>query len=366
MVPLARRYLFTERVRFAMSAAGVAFAVLLVLVVASLYRGWSASSGFFSELPGDVWVAQRGTSDPLRSSSNLPAGAIDELRGLQGVAMVMPVYSRRVAVTGATTELSVQFMSLVVPAAAPVPEDDRQRFFPGPHGVAIDRVLAADLGLEVGDRLAVLDAELDVEHIAPGGNPLFTLAFVNGADAPALLGLDGYVNFFVLVLEPGADAASVAAVVDGVLPGAEARTSDDYAATMAATVDEGFLPVVGALVAIGLTIGGAVVALTTYTATIEKARDFAVMKALGASAWFVYRVVIRQSVIVGATGAVLGVVAAAVVATGVRRFVPEFVTDIRWADATAVVTLTIAVSVVAAYLPVRRIDRIDPAMVFRA
>jgi putative ABC transport system permease protein len=366
VVPLARRYLLAEKIRFLMSIAGVAFAVLLVLVVASLYRGWSESSEFFNQLPGDLWVAQEGTTDPLRSSSYLPAAAADDLGQLDGVAAVVPVYSRRVAVPSAGPDLSMHVMSFVVPSGVPISPDDRARFFPAEGSLIVDRVFADDAGLAVGDGMELLNQAFTIEHIVPGGNPVFALAFANGSDASELLGLDGYVNFFVLVLEPGATVEQVAATVEAALPGSETRTAADYAATMATTVDEGFLPVVGALVAIGLAIGGAVVALTTYTATIEKARDFAVMKALGASAWFVYRVVIRQSVIIGLSGAVAGAAAAGVVATFVGRVVPEFVTDIRRTDAITVLLLTVVVSLVAAIVPVRRINRIDPAMVFRA
>jgi putative ABC transport system permease protein len=365
MVPLARRNLFTEKIRFTMSIAGVAFAVLLVLVVASLYRGWSESSEFFTELPGDLWVAQPGTSDPMRATSYLPADGAAALEQAEGVSLVIPVYARRIAMPEAG-QANVQFMSFALPENVPGLRAAADRYVPEPGHVAIQDVLADAAGVGVGDRLDVLGSAFVVEHIRPGGNPLFALAFLNAADARPLLGLPGYVSYFVLVLATGTSPDTVAATIPDLLPGSEARTSADYAAAMSATVDEGFLPVVGALVAIGLAIGGAVVALTTYTATIEKARDYAVLKALGASAWFVYRVVIRQSAIVGVAGSLLGVVAASVVATLVRRRVPEFVTDLRMTDAVFVIAATIAISLIAAYVPVRRINRIDPAMVFRA
>jgi putative ABC transport system permease protein len=366
VVPLARRYLLTEKIRFLMSIAGVAFSVLLVLVVTSLYRGWSESSAFFNELPGDVWVAQEGTSDPLRSWSFLPIDSVDELERLDGVAVAFKVYSRRVAVPQAGPDVSMHVMSFDGPAGLPIDAADKERFFPAPGSLIVDSVFADDAGLAEGSTLELLHRELTIERIVPGGNPLFALAFANSSDAPELLGLDGYVNFVVLVLDPDASVDRVAAAVAAAVPGSEARTADEYAATMGATVDEGFLPVVGALVAIGLAIGGAVVALTTYTATIEKARDFAVMKALGASSWFVYRVVIRQSAVVAVAGSLIGVAAAALVATFVQRVVPEFVTDIQWIDATTVMVLTVIVALIATYVPVRRINHIDPAMVFRA
>jgi putative ABC transport system permease protein len=364
MVPVARRNLLAERGRLVMSVAGVAFAVLLVLIIVSLYRGWSGASQLFAELPGDLWVAQEGTSDPFRSTSILPDDEAPALGVVPGVAFAMPVYARRIAV-GDAGELNAYFMGLVAPPEN-VPAETRERFFPAPGHVSVDSVLASDAGVEVGDTLRVLDRDLVVERIAPGGNPIFALAFVSGEDAPSLLGTPGFTSFYLLGLEPGADPEDVGAAAAATIDGAEAHRSEDYAEAMSEVVDQGFLPVVSTLVAIGLVIGGAVIALTTYTATIEKARDFGVLKAVGASNRFVYRIVVEQSLIVGVLGAAIGVGAAALAATLIKRGVPEFVTDLRATDAVVLFSAAVAVSIVAAYVPVHRINRIDPAMVFRA
>jgi ABC-type lipoprotein release transport system permease subunit len=50
----------------------------------------------------------------------------------------------------------------------------------------------------------------------------------------------------------------------------------------------------------------------------------------------------------------------------IARDVPQFVTELRPLDAVVVLAAAIAVSLVAAWVPVRRINRIDPAIVFRA
>jgi putative ABC transport system permease protein len=365
-VPLARRNLFNEKGRLAMSVAGVAFAVVLILIIASLYRGWSGATGLFSELPGDVWVAQAGTSDPLRTTSFLPDDRAPELARVPGVAAVIPVYARRIAVPARDRELNVYFMSLAVPEQTPLPADVRERFVPPPGGLIVDSVFAGDAGVERGDTIDVLGRELKIERVQPGGRPIFEIAFVNGDDAPALLGLDGLVSFYLLATRPGADLDEVSRAAEAVVPGAETRTSAEFADAMGEVVNQGFLPVVGALVAIGLVIGGAVVALTTYTATIEKARDFAVLKAVGASNGFVYRVVIEQSLLVGVLGSAVGLGVSVLAATLIKRGVPEFVTDLRWTDAAGVFAAILLVSLAAAYVPVRRINRIDPAMVFRA
>lgn len=363
VVPVARRNLLAEKGRLAMSVAGVAFALMLVLIIVSLYRGWGGASRLFADLPGDLWVAQEGTSDPFRSASHLPATGSDDLVSIPGVRAVMPVYARRIAVDAG--DLDVFFMSLGVPDALPVAADVRKRFLPSPGHVIVDSVLAGEAGLKVGDAISVLDARLVVERVNPGGTPIFELAFLNAADARTLA-LDGYVNFFLLATAPGADLSGIAGLAARAIPGSEVRTSEMFAASMSKLVDQGFLPVVGVLVGIGLVIGGAVIALTIYTATIERARDFGVLKAVGASNGFVYRIVVQQSLLVGALGAAIGVAASAVAVNAIKGTVPEFVTDFRWVDAVELFAAAVGVSVLAAAVPARRINRIDPAMVFRA
>jgi putative ABC transport system permease protein len=366
MVPVARRNLLGEKVRLAMSIAGAAFAVLLILLVASLYRGWSTASRVLTDLPGDVWVAERGTHDPFRSASLLPSGQAAALAAVPGVRFAFPVYARRMAFTDRGRELDVFFMALGVPPAAPVPAQARSAFLPPRGGIVVDRVLAGNAGLRVGDDFDVLGHRLRVAGIRSGGNPLFQLAFLNAADAPGVLGLRDVTSFYLLSLAPGTSTQAVQRLAEQVVPGTEALTSEAFADATARLVNEGFLPVVGALVAIGFLVGGAVIALTTYTATIEKARDFGVLKAIGASDRFLYRIVVEQSVIVGVAGAALGIGASALAASLIEQRVPEFVTELRLTDALGVFLISLVVSVVAAYLPVRRINRIDPAIVFRA
>ena len=364
-VPIARRNLLAETTRLLMSVGGVAFAVLLILLVTSLYRGWSEAGGIFEELPGDVWLAQTGASDPLRTTSYLPADKLAAVASRPGVAAVIPVYARRISLRARDGELNVYFLSLAVPSRRARPPG-AARFLPRPGAIVVDSVFAHEAGVEVGDTLDVLGRALVVARVDPGGNPIFEIAFMNGEDARSLLALDGYVNFFLIAIEPGADADQVARAVEKAVPGSEAHTASEFAAATHHLVQQGFLPVVGALVGIGFAIGGAVIALTIYTATIEKARDFGVLKAIGADDGFLYRIVVVQSLAVGALGTALGVGAAIVAASLIRERVPEFVTDLQVLDAAAVFAIALSVSAVATLVPVRRISRIDPAMVFRA
>lgn len=130
MVPVARRNLLAEKGRLAISVAGVAFAVLLTLLVLSLYRDWSGTGRLITKLPGDLWITQQGTSGPFNSSSYLPDNAVGALSRVPGVQLVMPVYAREMSFPRNGQDLRVFFMALDSPAGMSLPQDVRDRFFP--------------------------------------------------------------------------------------------------------------------------------------------------------------------------------------------------------------------------------------------
>jgi putative ABC transport system permease protein len=236
---------------------------------------------------------------------------------------------------------------------------------PAEGTIDVDRLLADQAGVRVGESLTVLGRRLVVARIHSGGTSIFQTAFLNAGDAGLLFGTADFVNFFLLDLDAGVTPASVSAAVTRALPQTETHTAEQFAASFANRVNAGFLSVVGVLVTIGFVVGGAVIALTTYTATVERAREFGVLKAIGASAAFLYRIVVIQSLTVGILGSALGIAAAAVAADLVKREVPEFITVLRAPDAVGVFLAAVLMAIAASYVPARRINRVDPGMVFR-
>jgi putative ABC transport system permease protein len=349
-----------------MSFAGVALSVLLVLIVLSLYRGWSRTGSVYLDLPGSVWIAQEGTTDPFHSTSLLPAGRAAAVGRVPGVLAVLPVYSRHIAFTVASgTRVDAYAMAVTAPTGLPVPESAR-KYLPAPGHIVIDHILADEAHVRPGGRIDVLGRSLVVDRLLTGGNKIVQFAFLNPLDGKILLGETGQVSYFLLVTAPGTDAVAVGATAARAVPGAEAHTSADFAGSFRRLVSTGFLTVVEVLVGIGIVVGGAVVALTIYTATLEKARDYGVLKAIGANDAYLYRVVVWQSLAIGLAGSILGIAASVLAARLIGRAVPEFVTELRVGDAAVVFGGAMVTAALAAAIPVRRIARIDPAMVFRA
>ncbi|OGO51109.1 MAG: hypothetical protein A2148_07080 [Chloroflexi bacterium RBG_16_68_14] len=367
MVPIARRNLLSEKGRFAISVAGVAFAVLLILIVLALYRGWSQTGGTFEQLPGQLWVVQRGTSDPFHSVSLVERSKLEAMASVPGVAAVVPVLSRQMTFAAGDTEASARLMALDVPEDLAMSGDLRERYLPPPGKAILDKILSRKTGLGAGDSLSFGAQSLTVERVvASGTEVLAQFVFVDFQDAQRIFGVGDVVNYGMVVLEEGADGRAVGAALVRDDPSLQVFTKEEFAASIRKEIDESFLPVITILLGIGFVVGAAVVGLTIYTATIERTREFGVMKAVGGSPGFLYRIVLSQSAMLTAAGFVIGLGAAWGVAQLAAEAVPEFVTDFQARDIVGVLIASALMAVLASFVPVRRINSIDPAVVFRA
>jgi len=366
-VPVARRNLFAEKGRFAISVAGVAFAVLLILIVLALYRGFSRSGQTFLELPGQLWIVQQGTTDPFHSVSLVDRAELIDVQGIDGVAAIVPVLSRTMEFTVAGKAESGRLIALDVDPSLPISDETKRRFFPPQGTIVIDETLSRKTGLGTGDNAQFNQSSLVVDHVESASAEAFTpFIFLAYANAKSIFGRDDFVSYGMVIVAPNAEPADVADAIEAQDSGLSVFTSDEFATSIRKEIDESFLPIIIVLVVIGFVVGAAVVGLTIYTATIERSKEFGVMKAVGGSAGFLYRIVLSQSMMLTAAGFVVGLVAAWSVAQLVRELVPDFVTIFQAQDIIPVFGGTLLMALLASFVPVRRINSIDPAIVFKA
>ncbi len=365
MVPVARKNLLADKVRLPIAVGGVIFAVLLILVVLSLYRGFQREAGSFVETaPGDIWVMEQDTTDIFHSSSAVSEQKIGQIAAVDGVAYVTTLFAKRVNVTYSGGKSDSFITAFDVPPGT--------QLLPGitaplPGNVAIDNVFARKTGLGVGDSLGVRGRSLTVSEVGDITNVgLSQFSIISASDARDLLAVPGYASYALVSLKPGADPAVVVRTIEHQIPGAQAETKAAFAEANRSEIVSFFLPIIEVLLIIAFLVGTVVIGLTIYTATAERAREYGVLKAIGASGGYLYRIVIGQSLIIGIAGFVLSVPLTLAVNRVARQLVPEFVTVLRWQDVAAVLVAALAMAVIAAVIPVRRIATIDPASVFRA
>jgi len=362
-VPIARRNLLADKAKFFVALGGVTLAVVLILVVQSVYQGVRRDyASFIRSLPGEVWVAQKGITGLTFSSSFLTQQAAADVASIPGVRAVHRLYGRQTSfeVNGDETRIYVWAMA---PGGKLTAEE--KRFLPEPGTIFIDRTLAKQAGLSRGDSVRYGDAEFMVAEVGRVGNVLVAqFAFINPEDYESLFGVLGAANYFLVSVSPEAIEGVMAEIARRV-DGSSVFTTEEFV-EVAEEAARDFLPIMRVVTAISFIVGLALLSLTIYSATIERAREYGIMKALGASPWRLYRIVLSQSAIIAGLGFSVGVGLAFLFNRVAGDVVPEFVTYIRWQDVALALGVAALMTFAASLLPINRVARVDPASVFRA
>lgn len=366
LVPVARRNILADKVKFLLAVGGVTLSIVIIIVMQSLYQGVRRESTMFiSSLPADLWVTQSGTTNLVFSNSRLPEDAGDDINALDGVSGVYALSGRLMAF-----QVSAGKERTYIWALRPVPDVASARpaeFTPARGDIIVDRAFAKQSDLDIGDELPFGDDRFRVSEVRPVGNVLIAqYALISPDDFREVFGVPNSVNYFLVSLDDPSLAPKVSGEIENLVPGSEVFTSEDFAQSDNDTGAGTFLPIIQVITVISFIVGLAVLSLTIYSATIERVRDYAVLKAIGAAPLSLYRIVLSQSSLISGVGFASGAGLALVVNSVAADVVPNFVTYVRWQDLGFVLAATAVMSFVASYLPLSRVARIDPAAVFRA
>jgi len=352
-----------DKLRFLVSIGGVTFAVVLVLVVRSLYQGYYRGTGaFVDRMPIDIWVSQTGGSGTLLSST-LPLSTGQQLSSLAGVQTVVPMNRQFVRLDHQDHEFDMIVLAFDLPA------DASQAFklpIPSPGEIVLDKATARKNGVRIGDDIAVRGKKFVVSAISSSMMVGLTgVAIISWQDGQGVLNPPGDVSSWMVTVKPSASVAQVIGTIEAHLPGTEAVPNGVFAAETRRLISGHFLPIITVLVFVSFLIGTAVVGITIYTATTERLREFGVLKAIGAPMAMLMRVVIEQSAIVCATGFLLSIPVTLIVNRVAQLIVPDFITQMRWQDSLVALGVVLGMAVTAALIPIRGLANIDPADIFR-
>ena len=367
MFLLAIKNLFQEKTRFLISVGGVAFSVTLIIVLTGLYRGWNDKLGeYIRSVPVDIWVMQKGSEELFHTPSILPITLDDELVKINGVQSAKPFNARRLAVSsgGQQFQLYIVGYDPAQNSGQPARVVEGKKV-PGPGEIIVDR--SQSKKISIGDKINAAGRELEVVGFAEGGDLVITsFAFTLPEELNKIQSLPDAVNNFWVTINPGTDKNKAAGDIESALPNVTAVTSEEFVSSNTKIVSDSFLPVILVLVLVSIAVGVAVIGLTIFTSTIEKAKEYGVLKAIGLKNRQLYAVVLKQALIAGVVGFGVGAVIATLLGASVSQYVPQFVYQIRSLDIAWIFGLTVVMAALAAYIPLRRLARIDPTEVFKA
>ena len=364
---LALRNLSIDRVRLGLSVSGVAVSVMLVLLLRGYLDGaYQQASAYFDHTPGQLVVAQTGTRNTISSASVVSDEAVQTVRGTPGVARAIPVLEA-FAVLELHGRKQFAFAVGYDPQIGGGPWSVSSGREPRTGGeLVIDRLLADEHEIGLGDRIVILGEPFTVVGLADGTTFwIGTWAFMTKAALEELTRQPGATSFVFVTVADGADEAAVRQRLDDV-PGVTALPRDELIENQRRVLGRIYEAPLGLMVAIAYGIGILVVGLVIYSATIERAREYGVLKAIGGSNWVLYRVIVGQALVASIAGAVVGVGLGYASATALELLRPQFNVVIEPAAVAVVLAGSLAMALAGALVPARAIARLAPSEVFRS
>ncbi len=363
---LARRNLVQDKVRFGLSVAGIGLAVMLILIFSGFLSGINQQvTSYLDHSPGSLVVVQSGVTSLTGTTSLLPAGTEARVRATPGVAAAVPVILQGIVLDLGGRRVTISLIGYDPKLGAGPWRLEAGREPRADDEIVLDRVLARRAGLLVGERVTMLGQQFTVAGLSSGTSSwvLSTVfarktaveSLLRAPRATSMLFVTPTMNTTLDELQSRLDS------MDGIdaLPKSTLRDNDRKLLTRI------FTPPVRLMAGIAFLVGTLVVGLVIYTATVERQREYGVLKAVGARNQMLYRVVTVQSFIAAGAGSVVGVVLALAAAQLIMALRPQFLLVIEVKTAAQAILAGLAMALVAALIPARAVARLEPADVFR-
>lgn len=369
MVRLALRNLFQSKVRLLLSVGGVTLALTLILVFDAIFAGSANQLATSIERSGaDIWVSQSGVRTLHMSSSSLPATVVDQVRAVPGVETATPIlYVTTLLTMGRERYLAYVFG---VPRDTSMGKPWRVvagTASPAAGGIVVDRGLAEEAGIGIGDQVSTLGSTFTVVGLSVGTTTITnTSAFITIDDFARLRGTTDTVSYVLVKVRPGESPDAVASRIEAQVGGVTAQSRQAFARQERQLISDMSTDVLAIMNLIGLLTGLAVLALTVYTATLARRAEYGVLKALGARNRQLYRTVLAQAGVSIAAGLMLSAAVTLILSVIVPIAAPTLALQVSGASLLKVTGVALIIGGPAAVLPIRQIAGLDPAMVFRS
>jgi putative ABC transport system permease protein len=398
MTRFAIKGLFTRKLRTALTALAI---VLGVAMISGTYVLTDSIDSAFDQIFTDVREGSNvvisgksafdlsegsGVSDPTLDESLL-----DEVRELPGVAQAEG------SVDSDSTSLIGKDGKAIVYGGAPnlgfaIAEGDSPfnplrlvgGSWPGPDEIVIDSGVADKEDFSIGDEIGV-QVEGPVERLRISGIVEFgsnlsiggaTLAGFDLPTAQRLFQKEGRLDEIAVASKPGVTDQELLAQVREILPpNAQALSGEQQASEDASETNEFISFLRGFLLAfagIALFVGSFVIANSLSITIVQRMREFATLRTLGASRRQVLASVIIEALIVGIAASVVGLFLGLALASGLFSLfdavgftLPN--TGLKFEPRTAVVALLVGilVTLLASLRPALRATRVPPIAAVR-
>ena len=359
--------------RFLLTCLGLGLLMTVVLAMMGIYNGLVADALNIVKAPqADLWVVEAETQGPFAEASKIPGDTRDAVARLHGVAQASSITYQTVEAPfeGATLRLYVIGYERGRLGGPQTITQGR-----GLQASHFELVADAKTGLVPGDTLMLGRDRFTVvglvrDTMNSGGDPAVFLTLADAQVlqtqlAPAAARVQAArgasatsgatVAAVIARLDPNVDAQSVAHTVRQ-WKHLSALTQAEQEDILIKSVVDKARKQIGLFLGILLTVSAVVIALIIYTMTMEKLKQIATLKLIGAPDRVIIGLIVQQSLALGVVGLTLGL---GLILT-VKDYFPRRVL-LEPVNALVLTGIILVVCVLATGLGVRAALKVDPA-----
>jgi putative ABC transport system permease protein len=384
MIFVALKMLMGDRVKYLGIIAGLMLSSFLVTQQLSIFVGlMSRTFSVISDVTEpDIWVMDPQVQN-IDDNRPMPSPALYRVKAVPGVAWAVPMFKGQIkarladgsgyscVILGLDDETLVGGPPSIIaePGEAPVGMAALRQ----PDAIFVDAPNAKEKlgGLKVGDVVELNDHRARVVALTDITQGFQGLPVIHTTYSRATTWVPGERNelSFVLVkAAPGVDKDALCKKITQ-QTGLTACTQQQFKAkTLWYYVAHTGIPInFGATVALGFVIGIAISGLLFYQFTMDNIRHFGMLKAMGASAGQLVRMILVQTGLAGIIGFGLGMGATVAFKQGLAQVTPKSqqVMLLLWQTVAITGTGIVLIVVLASLFAMIKVIRLEPAIVFK-
>lgn len=366
MTFVAWKNLLSERTRFIVSVLGISLAILLLFAIKGIAIGVANSAAKYgNNQDTDIFVLQKGVRNMQMTTSFFPSAVLNEVKAIDGVLEAEGIYGFNYQHEKGELKIASYLVGYEKMGGPWKIKEGKQT--PGEDEAVVDFAFAQKAGLKVGDSLEIMEHDFKVAGISRETNPMGGLfIFVNKKTLDKVLQSDSSLNMILIKAKPGTDIDQLVKTIEQKSPLVSAVTASTLAKNDAQMVGDLFGPVINAIVIIVLLVSTVFIGLTIYNATLEKIGEYTILKAIGANKVQLFIVVFFQSAAIALLGTLVGFGLFYLLTYLVYLFMPDITMEASLSLGLKYLWIVPVMALVATYIPLRKIYKIDEADVLRS
>ena len=359
--------------RFLLTCLGLSLLLGVVLSMIGIYRGLVDDALVLARSPGvDLWVVESGTRGPFAESSRIPGDTREAIARLHGVEAAGAVTYQSVEAQQVRSKLR-----LYVVGYEPGRPGGPQRLVAGRPITRSHYEMIADqrTGLRPGERLQLGRDTFSVVgltdgQVSSGGDPVVYITLLDSQRlqfelAPPAIRREqargvpaGSTDTVNVVLARVASRVHAERVVEQITrwKHLSAMTQAGQEEILIRSVVAKARKQIGLFTGILLVVSAVIIALIVYTMTMDKLREIATLKLIGAPDRTIIGLIVQQALAMG----VIGFGTGALLISQVKDYFPRRVI-LQPQDGLLLAFVVIVVCVLASGLGVRLALKVDPA-----